>query len=137
MAGYGQVGVNVGSVGRWTRFILGILLIVFVATDFYPVTHSHSSASYLMLALSFLGIIAVYTIVHVMIGDKLRGKSPWWGTLIFVAPVLFLLLAPSFDPGLQVGHWLNMPALNHPFMLALLLYVSLSFFFQWGARYGG
>ena len=51
MAGYGQVGVNVGSVGRWTRFILGILLIVFVATDFYPVTHSHSSASYLMLAL--------------------------------------------------------------------------------------
>ena len=137
MASYGEVGVNVGSVGRWTRFILGILIIALVATDFYPVTHTHSVASYLMMALSFIGIIIVYTLVHITIGDKLRGKSAWWGTLIFVAPIMFLLLAPSFDPSLQVGHWLNWPALNHPFMLALLLYVGVSFFFQWGARYGG
>ena len=52
MAGYGEVGVNVGSVGRWTRFVLGILIIVFVATDFYPVTHAHSAASFLMMVLS-------------------------------------------------------------------------------------
>ncbi len=137
MASYGEVGVNVGSVGRWTRFVLGFLIIGFVATDFYPVTHSHSAASYLMMVLSFVGIIAIYTLVHVTIGDKLRGKSAWWGTLIFVAPTIFLLLGPSFDPSLQMGHWLNMPDLNHPFVLALLLYVGVSFFFQWGARYGG
>ncbi len=137
MAGYGEVGVNVGSVGRWTRFVLGILIIALVATDFYPVTHAHSAAFYFMMTLSFVGIIIVYTLVHITIGDKLRGKSAWWGTLIFVVPVMFLLLGPSFDPSLQVGHWLNMPALNHPFMLALLLYVGVSFFFQWGARYGG
>ncbi len=137
MASYGEVGVNVGTVGRWARFVLGILIIALVATDFYPITHAHSAASYLMMALSFAGIIIVYTFVHITIGDKLRGKSAWWGTLIFVAPVMFLLLGPSFNPSLQVGHWLNMPALNHPFMLALLLYVGASFFFQWGARYGG
>ena len=137
MAGYGEVGVNVGSVGRWIRFILGILIVALVATDFYPVTHTHSAAFYLMMAISLLGIIGVYTLVHMLIGDTLSGKSAWWGTLIFVAPAMFLLLGPSFDPGLQIGHWLNVPTLNHPFMLALLLYVGLSFFFQWRAHYGG
>ncbi len=137
MASYGEVGVNVGSVGRWTRFVLGILIVASVATDFYPVTHTHSAASYLMMALSFLGITGVYTLVHILIGDKLSGKSAWWGTLIFVVPVMFLLIGPAFNPSLQVGHWLNMPALNHPFMLALLLYVGISFFFQWRAKYGG
>jgi hypothetical protein len=137
MASYGEVGVNIGSFGRWTRFVLGILIIALVATDFYPVTHTHSAASYLIMALSFAGIIIVYTLVHITIGNKLSGKSAWWGTLIFAAPVLFLLLGPSFYPSLQVGHWLNMPVLNHPFMFALLLYVGTSFFVQWGARYGG
>ncbi len=84
MASYGEVGVNVGTVGRWARFVLGILIIAFVVTDFYPVTHAHSTASYLMLAFSFAGIIIVYTLVHITIGDKLRGKSAWWGTLINV-----------------------------------------------------
>ena len=27
MASYGEVGINVGSVGRWTRFVLGIVMI--------------------------------------------------------------------------------------------------------------
>ncbi len=137
MASYGELGVNVGSVGRWTRFVLGILIVAFVATDFYPITHTHSAASYLMMALSFLGITAVYTTVHMLVGDKLNGKNAWWGTLIFVVPAMFLLIAPGFDPSLQVGYWLNLPALNHPFMLALLLYVGISFFFQWRAEYGG
>ena len=137
MASYGELGVNVGSVGRWTRFVLGILIVALVATDFYPATHTHSAASYLMMALSFLGIMAVYTLVHMLIGDKLNGKSAWWGTLIFVVPTIFLLIAPEFDPSLQVGYWVNLPALNHPFELALLLYVGISFFFQWRAEYGG
>jgi len=137
MTSYGELGVNVGSVGRWTRFLMGILIVAYVATDFYPVTHTHSAASYTMMALSFLGITGVYTLVHMLIGDKLSGRSAWWGTLIFVVPIMFLLIAPAFDRNLQVGHWLNMPALNHPFMLALLLYVGVSFFFQWRAKYGG
>ncbi len=137
MASYGELGVNVGSVGRWTRFVLGILIVASVATDFYPATHTHSAAFYLMIALSFLGITAVYTTVHMLVGDKLNGKNAWWGTLIFVVPAMFLLIAPGFDPSLQVGYWLNLPALNPPFMLALLLYVGISFFFQWRAEYGG
>ena len=137
MASYGKVGVNVGSVGRWTRFVLGILMIVSVATDFYPATHTHDISSYLMMILSFVGILGAYTMVHVLIGDKLSGRSAWWGTMIFVAPAMFLLIAPMFDPRLQVGHWLNLPALNHPFQIALLSYIGISFFFQWRAKYGG
>ena len=34
----------------------------------------YAVASWLMMALSFLGITAVYTLVHVLIGDKLIGK---------------------------------------------------------------
>lgn len=137
MASYGEVGVNVGFVGRWTRFLLGVLLIVSVASDFYPATHAHGMASYLMMLLSFVAILCVYTLVHVLIGDKLSGKSAWWGTMIFVAPAMFLLIAPMVDPGLQIGHWLNLPALNHPFEIALLSYIGISFFFQWRAKYGG
>jgi hypothetical protein len=137
MASYGEVGVNVGFVGRWTRFLLGVLLIVSVASDFYPATHAHGMASYLMMLLSFVAILCVYTLVHVLIGDKLSGKSAWWGTMIFVAPAMFLLIGPMVDPGLQIGHWLNLPALNHPFEIALLSYIGISFFFQWRAKYGG
>ena len=137
MASYGELGVNVGSVGRWTRFVLGVLVIVFVAADFYPATHTHDMASYLMMVLSFVAIVGVYTLVHALIGDRLSGKSAWWGTMIFVFPIMFLLIGPMFDPGLQIGSWLNLPALNHPFRIALLLYIGISFFFQWRAKYGG
>ncbi len=137
MTNYGEVGVNVGSVGRWTRFVLGILMIVYVATDFYPARHTHDMASYLMMILSFAGILAAYTMVHVAIGDKLAGRSAWWGTMIFVVPAMFLLIAPSFNSSLQIGHWLNLPALNHPFQIALLSYIGISFFFQWRDKYGG
>ncbi len=137
MASYGEVGVNVGFVGRWTRFLLGVLLIVSVASDFYPATHAHGMASYLMMLLSFVAILCVYTLAHVLIGDKLSGKSAWWGTMIFVAPAMFLLIGPMVDPSLQIGHWLNLPALNHPFQIALLSYIGISFFFQWRAKYGG
>ena len=137
MASYGEVGVNVGSVGRWTRFVLGILVMVIVAMDFFSATHTHNLAAYIMMVLSFIAILGVYTLGHVLIGDKLSGKSAWWGTMIFVVPTMFLLIAPSFNPSLQIGHWLNLPALNHPFLIALYLYVGISFFFQWRAKYGG
>jgi hypothetical protein len=137
MTTYGEVGVNVGSVGRWTRFVLGILVILLVVTDFISATHTHSMASYLMMVLSFVGILGIYTMGHLLVGDKLSGKSAWWGTLIFVVPAMFLLIAPEFDPMLQIGYLLNAPELNHPFQLALLAYIGVSFFFQWRAKYGG
>ena len=137
MASYGEVGVNVGFVGRWTRFVLGILTIVFVATDFYSATHTHDMSSYLLMILSFVGILGAYTIAHVLIGDKLSGRSAWWGTMIFVVPAMFLLIAPMIDPRLQIGHLLNLPMLNHPFLIALISYIGISFFFQWRAKYGG
>ena len=137
MSNYGVVGVNVGSVGRWTRFVLGILMLLFVATDFFPATHAHSLASFLMMILSFAAILGIYTLGHVLIGDRLSGRSAWWGTLIFVVPAMFLIIAPEFNPRLQVGYLLNLPGLNHPFRLALFTYIGLSFFFQWRAKYGG
>ena len=108
-----------------------------VAMDFYSARHTHDMASYLMMALSFVAILGVYTLGHVLIGDKLSGKSPWWGTMIFVAPAMFMGAAPFLYPSLQIGYALNLPALNHPFLIALLLYIGISFFFQWRAKYGG
>ncbi len=137
MASYGEVGVNVGSVGRWTRFVLGIVMVLIVASDFFSGTHTHAMTSYLMMVLSFVGILGAYTVVHLLIGDRLSGRSAWWGTMIFVVPAMFLLIAPSFNSSLQIGHWLNLPALNHPFQIALLSYIGISFFFQWRAKYGG
>ncbi len=57
--------------------------------------------------------------------------------MIFVVPAMFFLVAPEFNSGLQIGHWLNLPELNHPFRLALFLYVGVSLFLQWQAKYGG
>ena len=116
---------------------MGIGMIVLVATDFYPVTHTHSVTSYLMIVLSFVAITGIYTLGHVLIGNKLRGKNAWWATLIFVVPAMFLLVAPVVNSGLQVGHWLNIPQLNHPFRLAFFLYIGVSMWFQWRAKYGG
>jgi len=137
MSDYGVVGVNVGSVGRWTRFILGIVVILFVATDFIPATHAHGSSFFVMLILSFIALIVVFTAVHAILGDSLAGRSAWWGTIIFVVPIMFLLIAPEIDSKFQPGHWLNYPELNHPFRIALLLYIGFSFFFQWRDKYGG
>jgi len=137
MSRYGEVGTNVGSVGRWTRFVLGIIVILFVATDFFPATHDHDLWSVTMIILSLAGIIAIFTLVHAGLGNKLIGRSAWWGTIIFVIPTMFLLIAPEFNPRYQIGYLFNYPELNHPFRLALLLYIGISFFFQWRDKYGG
>jgi hypothetical protein len=137
MTSYGEVGVNVGSVGRWTRFVLGIVVFILVATDLFFTTHTHSSTFYLLMVMSFLAILAIFTSVHVLIGDKLINKNSIWATLIFVVPTMFLLIAPDVNLGMQIGYWINIPALNHPFQMALILYIGISFFAQWRDKYGG
>ncbi len=137
MTTYGEVGINVGGIGRWTRFVLGIVVLILVATDFYPSTHAHAASFYWLFVVSFLVIIATYTSIHVLIGDKLIGKNPLWATLIFVVPTMFLLIAPMVSPALSIGNWIDYPVLNHPFELALLLYIGASFFAQWRDKYGG
>lgn len=137
MSNYGVVGVDVGPVGRWVRFLLGILVVILVATDFFPASHAHSLAFFVLLIFSFVAIVAVFTAVHLALGEKLIGRSAWWGTFIFVVPTMFLLIAPEFNPMLQPGYLFGYPELNHPFSLALLLYIGIAFFFQWRDKYGG
>lgn len=137
MANYGAVGINVGSVGRWTRFVLGIVVMLIVAGDLITASHGHNMNTYLLIVVSFFGITGVYTLVHVLVGDRLKGRSAWWGTFIFVVPIMFALIAPEFDRQLQIGYLFGLPELNHPFQIALFLYIGISFFFQWRAKYGG
>ena len=92
MTGYGKVGLNVGSVGRWTRFGLGLITVAYVLSDFYPSTHSHSANFFLLMILSFISIVGIYTFGHVFLGSRLSGKSAWWGTLLFVVPAMFLIV---------------------------------------------
>jgi len=134
---FSKIGINVGPVGRWTRLGLGIALILFIGADFYPVTHPHTLGTYVFIVASFFGLLLIFTSAHLLFGERLANKPAIWGTLIFVAPTIFLIVAPEFDPSMQLGYWLNFPELNHPFRLALLLYIGVSFLFQWRDKYGG
>jgi len=137
MEKYGKLGVNVGPVGRWIRLLFGLLLILYVGTDFYPASHSHSIGTYFLILASFISILVLFTLAHLFLGEWLSKKHAIWGTFIFVVPAMFLLIAPEFNPSMQLGSWLNFPQLNHPFGLSLLLYIGISFLFQWQAKYGG
>ena len=137
MSQFGELGVNVGPVGRWLRLLLGILILLFVLTDFVPGTHEHAPGFYWILLLSFVALVLVYTTAHVLLGKRLAGRSAWLGTAIFVIPTMFLIIAPEVDPRMQPGHWLGYPELNHPFRLALITYIGLAFVLQWRDRYGG
>ncbi|WP_444993881.1 hypothetical protein [Aliikangiella sp. IMCC44359] len=131
------LGVSVGSVGRFIRLWLGVCVLIWVGVDFYPVTHSHNLDFFLMMAGSFLALTVSFTLLHILIGSYLVGKNPIYGTLIFVLPMIYLLVAPELDHSQQFGHWFGWPELNHPFRIGLLLFLGVSLIVQFFDKYGG
>ncbi len=132
-----QVGLTVGPVGRFIRFLLGLLILLIVVSDVLSSSHGHSLADYLMIALSFVGLVLIYSAAFLFLVPTVVGRNAWWATVIFVLPTMFLIIAPGINPELQVGNWLGYPVLDHPFMLALLTYLGVSFLLQWWDKYGG
>ncbi len=131
---YGRLGLDVGLIGRWSRLVYGLLvlvpLIVDLADDF----------SFSALSLAFMGrvlfyfalILAVYSAVYWFLAERFLARAnPWISTLIFVGPALLVgwwnvLVAPV------VGF--TLPA---SLLVAMALYIGVSLVIQWRLRYGG
>lgn len=131
---FGKLGLDVGIVGRWSRFFYGLLilipLVVDIADDFN--SSSASLAFYGHVILYFLFILAAYSVVYWFLGERLLAwANPWIGTLIFVGSALVIgfwnfTVAPATD--------LHLPT---ELIVAMALYIGLSLLVQWRIQYGG
>ena len=139
MSTYGQVGLDVGTVGRWFRLISGILIMSFVLWDFIGGEHTHSLTTNMLIGVFLLGFVLAYLVVYLLIADRLKDKNPWIATIVFVFPAIYF----SVINGMVVpyewsfGYLIGLPSINHPITLAMLLYIGISLPIQFVTRYGG
>lgn len=131
---FGRLGIEVGTVGRWSRLGLGVLMLAPVAAK---VASDLDGAGdplgfYLRAALYTAAIAAVYVGGYRVLGSRvLQHTGPWTNTLIFVGPAFTAAWWPMlFEP------WTGI-ALPADFSLAVFAYVGLSFLLQWRIGYGG
>lgn len=131
---YGTVGLHVGGVGRWSRLIFGLLillpLVISIIQDFRQ--RGLSMTFYGLTALYFVIIVVVYSGVYWLLGERLFAKvNPWLNTLILVGPAI------------AVAWWdfLVSPFINFrlpgALQLAMGLYIGISLLLQWRIKYGG
>lgn len=139
MSKYGQVGLDVGSVGRWFRLVAGILILAAVLFDFFGGGHAHSIRSNLLVAVFFVGFVVAYLAVYLLVADRIGGRSPWISTVIFVLPAIYFSTINAFfvPYELSFGYLVGLPSINHPITIAILLYIGISFPIQFFTKYGG
>ncbi len=138
MSNYGQVGWDVGIVGRWFRLVMGIMMTIFFAFDFVGSSHTHSLTTNVLTGLFFVGFVVLYLAAYLLIVERVKDKSPWIPTMIFVFPAMYFLINGLFLPlELSFGYLIGMPYVNHPITLAMLMYVGVSLAVQFLTKYGG
>jgi len=139
MSKYGQVGWDVGIVGRWFRLVMGILIVLLVLFDFLGGSHTHSLRTNVLTGLFFVGFLLFYLVGYLLIVERVKDKSPWIPTVIFVFPAMYFSvingMVVPFE--LSFGDLIGMPWVNHPMTLAMLLYIGVSFPVQFFTKYGG
>jgi uncharacterized membrane protein YhaH (DUF805 family) len=139
MSKYGQVGWDVGIVGRWFRLVMGILIVLLVLFDFLGGSHTHSLRTNVLTGLFFVGFLLAYLVAYLLIVERVKDKSPWIPTVIFVFPAMYFSvineMVVPFE--LSFGYLIGMPWVNHPMTLAMLLYIGVSFPIQFFTKYGG
>ena len=131
---YGTLGLNVGFVGRWSRLIWGALILVPFGIELADLFTNPDVSSFIYgsVAMYLLGITFVYTIVYLLLGERVFSRSnPWINTVILVGPAFVVawwevIFAPLAGFDLPQG-----------FSLAMGAYIGLSFILQWKIRYGG
>lgn len=131
---YGTLGIDVGSFGRWSRLLWGILILVPLAMSILQDVDDGNIAPtfYIRTAAYFVGILVAYTAVYWLLGERLFAKAnPWVNTIILVGPAL-LVAWWNFIPFPITG--LRLPA---SLQLAMGLYIGLSLILQWVIGYGG
>ena len=60
MSKYGEVGWDVGIVGRWFRLMMGVLVTGLVILDFVGGSHTHSLRTNVLTLLFFVGFLLAY-----------------------------------------------------------------------------
>ena len=138
MSNYGQVGWDVGIVGRWFRLVMGISMMTLVVLDFAGGSHTHSLGTNVLTVLFFVGFVLVYLAAYLLVVERVKDKSPWIPTMIFVLPAMYFIINGMMIPReLSFGYLIGMPYVNHPLSLAILLYVGISLPVQFFTKYGG
>ena len=139
MSQYGKVGRDVGVVGRWIRLMMGTLITFLVLYDFLGGTHTHSLRTNTLIVVFLVGFVLAYYAGYVVIAERVKDKSPWIPTVIFVFPAIYFSVINAFvvPYELSFGYLIGMPYINHPITIAILLYIGISFPVQFFTRYGG
>lgn len=138
MSKYGQVGWDVGIVGRWSRLVIAVLVTSLVVSDLVGGFHTHSLRTNVLTGLFFVGFVLVYFAAYLLVIERVKDKSPWIPTMIFVFPAMYFIANGMFVPvELRLGYLIGMPYVNHPLMLAMFLYAGISTGVQFFTKYGG
>ena len=117
---YGELGRDVGVVGRWFRLAVGGTLSGYVV---YHAAQSPSAMQVLELALYFVAALAAYMAAEYFLGERLLAKvNAWPRTVILLGPLVVIF-------ALQLG-----PKVFHH---GLLLYFGVSLIVSFFTRYGG
>ena len=125
-----------GIVGRWFRLVMGILMTSLLIFDFVGGSHTHSLRTNVLTGVFFVGFVLVYFAAYLLVIERVKDKSPWIPTMIFVVPAMYILINGLMVPfELSFGYLIGMPSVNHPLMLAMLLYVGISLAIQFLTKY--
>ncbi|MCZ6737066.1 MAG: hypothetical protein O7B77_03720 [Actinobacteria bacterium] len=129
---FGTLGLDVGVFGRWSRLAWGVLLLIPIAYAVVTSDLLDSGAFYLQAVLYLVGITAAYVLVYWAFGERFfASANPWVNTAIFVGPAF------------AVGWWPILVApvtgveLPEALVLAMGVYIGVSFILQWRIGYGG
>ena len=106
--------------------------------DFVGGAHTHTLRTNLLTGVFFVGFVLVYFAAYLLVIERVKDKSPWIPTMIFVFPAMYFILNGIIVPfELSFGYLIGMPYVNHPIMLAMLMYVGVSLVVQFLTKYGG
>lgn len=129
---FGTLGLDVGVFGRWSRLVLGLMLLAPIVFAVITSDRLDSGEFYLQATLYLVGITAAYVLVYWAFGERFFATAnPWVNTAIFVGPAFMVGWWPIlFAPATGVE-------LPKALILAMGVYIGVSFILQWRIGYGG
>ncbi len=129
---FGTLGLDVGVFGRWSRLVWGLMLLTPIVFAVITSDRLGSGEFYLQATLYLVGITAAYVLVYWAFGERFFATAnPWVNTAIFVGPAFVVGWWPIlFAPATGVE-------LPKALILAMGVYIGVSFILQWRIGYGG
>ena len=86
-------------VGRALRVLLGLVLMVYVTPVYFRVSIRVSVGSLLVM----LGLIGVYSLIHIAVSRTIIAVAPWLGAVVANGLLAAVYIAGAFDSPI-VGH---------------------------------